>query len=47
MDMFPRLAEKEKINSEERGDEGWGVGGGNVIIYTWSICGAIDISWKW
>ena len=48
MDMFPRLAEKEKINSEERGYEGRGVGvGGNVIIYTQSICGAIDISWKW
>lgn len=24
MDMFPRLAEKKKINSEKRGDEGWG-----------------------
>ena len=23
MDMFPRLAEKKKINSEKRGDEGW------------------------
>lgn len=25
MDMFPRLAEKKKINSEKRGDEGRGV----------------------
>ena len=31
MDMFPRLAEKEKINSEEKGDEGWGVGVGAML----------------
>lgn len=33
MDMFPRLAEKKKINSEERGDEGRQRGAGGAQCY--------------